>query len=569
MKKINLISLMFALLLLAVSAAAETVGDIEVEGTLDARGPVIGQGIFNAVTDIVDDHGAIHLEDFDHSILHSNHTYLSAVSGINTGDQDLTTMLTDIAFLDEAYVDRDCSGVISGGTLTAGSGITVNVAAGSGYITSHDGTIKTKVVWDNLSVAASNPGSSYIAIDQYGAVHAFSAKPDMQHYIYLGHVYTDLTNSQIIEVFSVPEYAGHFTGRVQDFVSQSIGALVISGNAVSEQATPNELMLSINSGSIAARLGTYTTDTATTFNKIYNTMDNGWVVDSASLNMVNVSQWNNTSQNQAGALTTMTAGYWKKDLVLRLTNGHVYYVFGQAEYATEQAAKDAAIPTIPNEITEDVIFCALIVAQKNDSTIAARIHDVRPMLDRVFGYGTAGASGSVVAHDTLTKLGLAESGHTGIEPTLNKGNVTAGSDKVTIGGTPTNAVIGAGLTIDVNPANFGLDIIKTVAGDSGSAVASGQISTINIVGGAGVVTSVSGTTLTISVGAYDSGGVARLGHAGGQDVYGGTAASENLVLGSTINATKGSVIVGTELNPIVEVDETTGEAVITGALIIQ
>ena len=123
-------------------------------------------------------------------------------------------------------------------------------------------------------------------------------------------------------------------------------------------------------------------------------------------------------------------------------------------------------------------------------------------------------------------------------------------------------------TLDIRGPVLGLDIFKTVAGDSGSAVASGPITTINIVGGTGVVTSVSGTTLTISVGAYDSGGVARLGHAGGQEVYGGTGEGENLVLGSTINATKGAVIVGTALNPLLTVDETTLETTITGGTLI-
>lgn len=124
-------------------------------------------------------------------------------------------------------------------------------------------------------------------------------------------------------------------------------------------------------------------------------------------------------------------------------------------------------------------------------------------------------------------------------------------------------------TLDIRGPVLGLGIFKTVAGDTGSAIASGPISTINIVGGVGVVTSVSGTTLTISVGAYDSGGVARLGHSGGQSVYGGTADNEDLILGSTISPAKGAVIVGTALNPLLKVDETTAETVVTGALIIQ
>jgi hypothetical protein len=42
----------------------------------------------------------------------------------------------------------------------------------------------------------------------------------------------------------------------------------------------------------------------------------------------------------------------------------------------------------------------------------------------------------------------------GKEPTVTKGTATAGSNKITIGGTPTNAVIGSGFTVDVNEANL-------------------------------------------------------------------------------------------------------------------
>ncbi len=638
MQKNKIFNLIIAILLLATSVSAEPVGDIEVEGTLDARGPVIGQGIFDAVTGVAGDLDAIHLDDFDHSILHSNHTYLSAVAGINTGDQDLTAFihgnqtaldavagintgdqdltafihsnqtaldavagvntgdqdltafihsnqtaldavagvntgdqdltapLADIAFLDQAYIDRDSTGLVSGGELTSGGGHTVNIAAGSGYITN---SVRAKVTWGALTIDTLADGSNYIGINASGAAYVSLAKPDPTLYLYLGHVYVAGGNTVIIEIFSVPEWSGRLNDRLNTLTRLGLGTLVSTGNAVSERANPNELKLSINGGLLLARLGEYATSDTTIFLKVYNSADNGWLVDSGAADTVNVLQWNDPTQNAASALTTMTAGYWKKDLVLRITNGNVYYIYGSAEYATENEALAAQLPLIPTEISEDVAYLAHITLQKSDTSIATRLHDIRPSLARIFNTGQGGISGSVVDHSSLTNLPYATAGHTGFEPAISKGSVTAGSNKVTIGGSPDSSIIGPGVTVDVNPANFGLGIFKTVAGDSGSSVAVDQISTINIVGGTGVVTSVSGTTLTISVGAYDSGGVARLGHSGGQEVYGGTGDGENLVLGSTINATKGSVIVGTELNPIVEVDETTGEAVITGALIIQ
>lgn len=68
-------------------------------------------------------------------------------------------------------------------------------------------------------------------------------------------------------------------------------------------------------------------------------------------------------------------------------------------------------------------------------------------------WATAGGGG-VTAHDALTNLAYAVSGHTGFEPTVTKGNLTAGSTKVSIGGTGTGAVIGVGVSVDVAEANI-------------------------------------------------------------------------------------------------------------------
>jgi len=60
-------------------------------------------------------------------------------------------------------------------------------------------------------------------------------------------------------------------------------------------------------------------------------------------------------------------------------------------------------------------------------------------------------------HAELDNLDYASSGHTGFEPTVIKGDLTAGSTKITIGGTGTNAVIGPGVSVDVDESNLGLN----------------------------------------------------------------------------------------------------------------
>jgi hypothetical protein len=64
------------------------------------------------------------------------------------------------------------------------------------------------------------------------------------------------------------------------------------------------------------------------------------------------------------------------------------------------------------------------------------------------------AGGGVTDHAALTHLAYADAGHTGFEPTVTKGNLTAASTKVSIGGTGTGAVIGTGASVDVNEGNL-------------------------------------------------------------------------------------------------------------------
>ncbi len=122
--------------------------------------------------------------------------------------------------------------------------------------------------------------------------------------------------------------------------------------------------------------------------------------------------------------------------------------------------------------------------------------------------------------------------------------------------------IEAGATTDQN-------IFETVAGNSGTVTASTPITTINIVGASGVTTAITGSTLTITVDAYVAGAFVRPGHAGGQIAYGGTGAGDDCEIYSTSNAGKGSILIGQDTDSGVEVNEATGETVITGTLIIK
>jgi len=222
------------------------------------------------------------------------------------------------------------------------------------------------------------------------------------------------------------------------------------------------------------RLGEYNIEETSQFTKIYKTADAGWQINPIDPNIVMVTHQNDVTKNKYGAtrisgytlvdkvmyeivsratldfttigapnnnvgtqffatggtlgigdsvkdmpaLIPMTTGYWSKHLLMIVPSGVVYSITPSAQYTTEELAKLGPIPLTPEEITSDSINIALIISTTTDILIENRIYDIRPMLSRIFGYGTAGASSSVISHNTLTKLGYVDSGHLGFQQAL-------------------------------------------------------------------------------------------------------------------------------------------------------
>ena len=304
--------------------------------------------------------------------------------------------VADLKKLYDIFNQYGGSGLLSGGVLTATGGVGFAIASGDGTVSNGD---VDHVVWSNLTGNCTNAGSNFINVNASGNIEITSSCPD-HNYIPVGFIYTNGSNTAILTMASIPRLIDNFSDLVHEFVKHAIGTIIQSGNVVGEKSSPNELELDVSGGVMFTQLNEITTTTTSTFYKMFDTSDNDWVLDSNAVNHVNTSQWNNINNPQATALVTMTTDYWKKDLVLRMPNGLVYYIFGQAEYATEDDAKAASLPAIPSSIslTGAANLCQ-IVSQQGDTTIADRIYDLRPLLSRVFGYGTAGAAGSLVDHD--------------------------------------------------------------------------------------------------------------------------------------------------------------------------
>jgi hypothetical protein len=332
----------------------------------------------------------------------------------NSGQWKLVADGVLLDYLRQTEVERLCSGLVSGGTITANAQPSpyFSVAAGTGYIVNHAGTVGKRVSWGQQSnIQIITTESNYVYVDINGIVQVSTTKPDMGVAVYLGHVQVPLGMTKISEVMNIPEWAGHFTGRVNDWMAQIAGGMITgSGNKmlVSERPTPNELELNFADGVAYIRLSTVNFAQTYTFKKMYDSADIGRTTDSTNLNHVDTTRYNDPTLPSASALVTMTDGWWKKDFVFRVPSGNAIVFYGQAQYESEDLAKSGPLPNIPPSVLEDSIPLAVIVSRKGDTDLQGRIYDIRPYMPRLM-YGTTAASGFIVDHGTT--LGLTDDDH--------------------------------------------------------------------------------------------------------------------------------------------------------------
>lgn len=285
-------------------------------------------------------------------------------------------------------------------------GINFNVTAGHGYII--NGANLEKVTWGLLSSSCINGGDNFINIDATGSISITASHSDTL--INIGYIRTNAANTVIIGYTSSRIVSKANYTRLGDLFRQAIGSLVESGCSTAMQASPNQLKITVSAGIAWTLLNRYTIDETFTFTKLYKTTDMDFVVDSSgTANEINVTQWNDTTQPMATALVTMTTGYYKKDLITITPEGQVFYIFGNAEYATQSEAENAVIPLVPENIKLSAIRSAAIITQKN-ATSVSEVIDVRPIFNRLFETGTAATNATVISHNSLTDL--SDDGHT-------------------------------------------------------------------------------------------------------------------------------------------------------------
>jgi hypothetical protein len=296
---------------------------------------------------------------------------------------------SDVAYAVQSDIDRESSGLVSGGDLSIGTPTTtLSVTAGVGYIndgTGNAGSYK-RIVWGAFN-NVDHVGNTYnhVAINPDGSLDVSLTKQSLTDHVYLGCLFFSQGANRFNVVWKTPCWAGNYNYRNSKFIRAIFKALVVSGFEVTEQDNPDYLKLNTTGGSMYLDLTELTYDAKTTLTKLYSCADYGITPNYTNLNTVDVSHWNDVTQNHGTALVEMTTNYWKKDLVVMNAYGTVYVIYGTTEYSTEDAAKSAPLPSWYEQLIEDGnAFLATIVCQKEDTSIINRLTDIRPIFSNLF-----------------------------------------------------------------------------------------------------------------------------------------------------------------------------------------
>ena len=346
--------------------------------------------------------------DIDKPISNATQTALDdkvdKIIGKDLSTNDFTDYYKDEADLTTAMATELGSSVnVSGGVVSLTGGINFSISPGVGY--TRDNTNKMiRVSWSTLTGVCENDGDNFINVDYQGnvVISSGAAQGDL---IALGYIRTAFTNTTVVGFSNTRLRGNDFMTHMGELFRTSIGSLVQSGVNTAMQDSPNELKLTVGAGFIWSLFNRFAFPDTSTFTKLFNSSDYGFVPDTVTTaNTVNTALYNNPANTAATALIPLTTGYYKKDLIAITPEGSVFYIYATSEYALLDDVRAAPTPAVPESIKLSIIRSAAIIVQEG-ATAVEELIDIRPMFSRLFDTGQAATNATVISHSNLTDLG--------------------------------------------------------------------------------------------------------------------------------------------------------------------
>jgi hypothetical protein len=272
-------------------------------------------------------------------------------------------------------------GVISGGTIVPGeTALTVAVAAGEGYLMVAPVVPDTKyhlqyVKWDAQTVTVPDSSSSYLYVDENGAVQNALTLPAGYGYILLGQAYT--INGGVLWVQQTPRIAAHTPTNLDATLESGFGPIYVTGSLVSEDP--------VGSGELVITAGNYlygADSYAPTGQPIPGWQWNAFYHNAPStFTTVTQSVVDDANYDNGTGLTAIPAGQFARHGFYIVGDGAAetyMLVYAQTTYTTLADAENGVVPTPPSNWSGNISPIASIIVEQGNGIQA--IMDERPRI---------------------------------------------------------------------------------------------------------------------------------------------------------------------------------------------
>lgn len=303
----------------------------------------------------------------------------------------------------QAFHDVMSGAAATGANLSLTGGINFSVSAGRGYAKDLDGN-SVVVEWTTpLTDSVEQDGDNFIYVDYLGNIIQQNTR-DNSDAIYVGYIRTGFGNTQIVGWSPVKFIVKDYYFHLSQFITTGIGTIIEDGCNISLQAFPDNLKVTLGAGRLWIDLTDKDIADTSTFTKLFNSSDYGFIPDTATTaNTINNAYINNPANGHLTALVPMTPGYYKKDLFFITPEGALYYVYATEEYATEELAIAGSIPQVPEQIKHSIARVGAVIIQEG-ATAVVDVYDIRPMFSKLFQTGTPSSPTTVIDHGDLAGL---------------------------------------------------------------------------------------------------------------------------------------------------------------------
>ena len=367
---------------------------------------------------------------------------------VSTGEFFLGPNGAQVVEVSDLFIKAPPMGLLMGGALSDGGGLTVNVAAGVGYTNSG---LLQKIEWANTSIVLAANTAQYVYFNSNGILVSGGGFPDTRLNILLGRVVTNATGIEILDI--TPFVAEHAENRTDVLARIGLGVVYDTGSIVT--ATPaRNLNVSAGSYFLSGNRFLPSGGNAISFRTHFRDGIGGFTLGNATV--VNNTSWDNNS----GTLVPLTAGWYAKHALYTVGQGvneKYLFVYAQAQYLDLTVTEQANIPAPPSYFTDGIVLIASVIVQQGVATIN-QVRDERPVL----GFKSAGIAAS---SDHGNLLGLTDDDHLQYFRTdgarVMAGNIDMGGNSIV------NVNLVDGVDVSAHAARHqpnGADPIPTAAG---------------------------------------------------------------------------------------------------------